>query len=592
MITLGAHKSHNSHIIISCLSVFAFLTTLTTVSALILSSSSSHAETSSVLASVTVPDVCTLSKDSSTSTEHSATSKANAYIPDIGETVINVSCNDANGFSIYAVGYSNDTVGNTNLIGETTGSTIPTGTDTSKTVSNWAMKLTPVTGTFTPTILNDYDQYHTVPSTATKVATRTASIDVSAVSTIKTTYAVALSPAQTRDTYNGKVKYTVVHPNYAKNDGTVDSYNVPVTFAGTGVESVTFTATGYPTRIVSTSGGTVNLIKDAVYTATATFTSGYEFVSWALNNSTYGTLGSTATNPTTFTPNVNSANAVITITGQKSKLYMQNMTASDCATTAQTVYDKRDEKSYEVQILADGNCWMLDNLAIDLVSATLANLKGNTNASDVTLTYLKNGGGTSPQTAYAVATATSSGYFDRPAIATSGTCSDAYCVNNPTNSSWKWDAVTTTPINGTSSYAQGQIGIYYNYCAASAGSFCYAYSSGPSSDPDISTLQDIKEDICPKGWHLPTSTSGGEFQALYSKYSGAQTFQVALSTPLSGLFFNGKAGNQGNYGRFWSSTMYSNADFMYHLNVTSTSVNTSDSTPRDRGFSVRCVFDS
>ena len=215
MIKLGAPKSY-----VASVSVLAVLASITTISGFVLSSSPSHAETSSVLASVTVPDVCTLRKDNS-STEHTATSKANAYISDIGETTINISCNDTNGFSIYAVGYSNDTVGNTNLIGETTSSTIPTGTSTDKSVSNWAMKLTAVSGTFTPTILNDFDSYHEVPSTATKVATRTGSIDLSANAQIKTTYAVALSAAQTKDTYTGKVKYTVVHPNYAKADGTL-----------------------------------------------------------------------------------------------------------------------------------------------------------------------------------------------------------------------------------------------------------------------------------------------------------------------------------------------------------------------------------
>ena len=207
-------------------SIFASLACLSSLSAFVLSSSYSHAEASgSVTASVTVPDVCTLSADSS-STAHTATVEVGTYTQGIGETLLNVLCNDNNGYSIYAVGYSNNTVGNTNLIGTTNGATIPTGTSTvtgSSAVSNWAMKLTAVSGTFPATILDSYDSYHVVPSTATKVATRTSSIDLSADSQIKTTYAVSISPSQAADTYTGKVKYTVVHPNNANADGCVET---------------------------------------------------------------------------------------------------------------------------------------------------------------------------------------------------------------------------------------------------------------------------------------------------------------------------------------------------------------------------------
>ena len=223
-------KPNNSSIFTPYFIIVAFLATLTTVSTLILSSSSSHAETSSVLASVTVPDVCTIAADNS-STAHTDTVGVGEYKANIGETVFNITCNDNNGYSIYAVGYSNNTVGNTNLIGTTNGATIPTGTSTvtgSSAVSNWAMKLTAVSGTFPATILDSYDSYHVVPSTATKIATRTSSIDLSEDSKIKTTYAVSISPAQTADSYVGKVKYTVVHPNYANADGSVPQplYNI------------------------------------------------------------------------------------------------------------------------------------------------------------------------------------------------------------------------------------------------------------------------------------------------------------------------------------------------------------------------------
>ena len=74
---------------------------------------------------------------------------------------------------------------------------------------------------------------------------------------------------------------------------------------------------------------------------------------------------------------------------------MQDLNEAWCTTTPSLVQDSRDGTLYHIQRLADGNCWMLDNLAIDLTDPTVqANLtESTTNASNTTLGYLKNGGG-------------------------------------------------------------------------------------------------------------------------------------------------------------------------------------------------------
>lgn len=273
--------------------------------------------------------------------------------------------------------------------------------------------------------------------------------------------------------------------------------------------------------------------------------------------------------------------------------------------------DKRDNKSYRIAKLADGNAWMLDNLALDIVSVSLASLKGDTNATDTTLEYLKgvssrnatnDPNGNYPTAGVDKAWASNAkDYYSIPMIAvdstTSGPCNDAYCVDGGSaGSPWSYDSETSETINGVTSIAQGKIGVYYNYCAASAGSYCYGNGTGstgsPSSDPDTTTLLDVKEDICPAGWRLPTSNSGGEFQALYTAYgSNVNNFQTALSTPLSGNFYSGKADNQGRYGRFWSSTWYSTIG-MRRLYVSSSYVYPSTNDFRDSGFSVRCILGS
>jgi uncharacterized protein (TIGR02145 family) len=207
-----------------------FLLLLTTVSALILSKNpntdTTNAAGASILAGVTVDSVCTMSGSMDTNKEHVASVHGSSYTADIGETVIRTNCNDGNGYSVYAVGFTDDTEGTTTLVGNATNYTIPTGTSTSTNTSNWAMKLTSVSGTSAPSILSDtsgsYESYHSVPNTATKVVTRTS--NTTSPSEFKTTYAVAVSGAQPADTYTGQVKYTLVHPNYAEADGTVPRY--------------------------------------------------------------------------------------------------------------------------------------------------------------------------------------------------------------------------------------------------------------------------------------------------------------------------------------------------------------------------------
>ena len=203
------------------------LLTLTILSALTLlktpSQSAANAESSSITASVTVENSCTMSGSIETNKAHTATVQSGSYTADIGETLVSVSCNDSNGYSVYAIGFTGDVDGTTTLVGANTNLTIPTGTSTSTASSNWAMKLSAVSGTSAPTILSDtngsFASYHVVPSTATKVATLTSNTESS--SSFKTTYAVAIGTSQPADTYSGQVKYTLVHPNNAGADGTV-----------------------------------------------------------------------------------------------------------------------------------------------------------------------------------------------------------------------------------------------------------------------------------------------------------------------------------------------------------------------------------
>ena len=271
----------------------------------------------------------------------------------------------------------------------------------------------------------------------------------------------------------------------------------------------------------------------------------------------------------TYTLNF-SLNAIPTIT----QYYMQDLSDATlaqevCATKHPTiVFDSRDEQAYMIQRLEDGNCWLLENLRLDISDPTVqANLtSATTNADNTTLGYLKNGGGSSPYPANGVIAKTASGgswdnEYANPYIATE--------YKN-----------TTQPASGSS--PAGKIGIYYNYCAASAGSYCYAANASSGN---------VSQDICPAGWRMPNGGASGEYQALFAAYSSnVANFQSALSTPLSGNFLSGTAYNQGASGCFWSSTRYDGSS-MYYLDVHhSSTVSPQYNLNRNNGLSVRCIL--
>ena len=105
------------------------------------------------IVNVTVPVSCTL--DGTGMDSHVAEINNRDFETEIGSTTLTAYCNDVNGFSIYAIGYSDDTYGNTNLIGQSTEELIPTGTTLDGSVSDWAMKLsTTANATYPITLKN------------------------------------------------------------------------------------------------------------------------------------------------------------------------------------------------------------------------------------------------------------------------------------------------------------------------------------------------------------------------------------------------------------------------------------------------------
>lgn len=156
------------------------------------------------------------------------------------------------------------------------------------------------------------------------------------------------------------------------------------------------------------------------------------------------------------------------------------------------------------------------------------------------------------------------------------------------------NASRNTPVASygpASTSGQAKVGIYYNYCAATVGTYCYA-SDGGVDIPD--TIIDAAQDICPANWRMPTGGTQGEYAALFDKYNNTQnatdasSLQYSLSTPLSGAFNDNTADYQGLYGDWWSSTNY-NTSSMRLLYASSTTVGPFNYYGRYGGLTIRCL---
>ncbi len=209
--------------------IIGLLVFVTLISGGVLASVKVKADDTTVIDEVTVmiPVACSMNSDDAASDPHTDELMPGDYKSEIGTTNVQVFCNDFAGFAVYAIGASSNTDGNTNLVGQTSSQTIPTGTNTTGSVSNWAMKLIKVTNptsgdpiVYNPenlSIENGYDNYSVVPSDYTKVASYKAASGPSTTdrtlgSKLQTTYAASASASQAADTYVGQVKYLLVHP--------------------------------------------------------------------------------------------------------------------------------------------------------------------------------------------------------------------------------------------------------------------------------------------------------------------------------------------------------------------------------------------
>ena len=184
---------------------------------------------SSVNASVTVGvGSCTFERDTVSGGNGTYTGTlANGATPiEVDGSIFEIKCNDGGGSAIYAIGYSNDEITNTDLISSLGSDTnIHTGVynpeDTTHD-SSWAMKMKAKEGGYsgaTPSF-GDFSTFQPIPDNYTMVASYPSSTldptgTVTSGGKIQAVYQAYASYTQPAGTYTGQVKYTMVHPNTA-----------------------------------------------------------------------------------------------------------------------------------------------------------------------------------------------------------------------------------------------------------------------------------------------------------------------------------------------------------------------------------------
>ena len=298
-------------------------------------------------------------------------------------------------------------------------------------------------------------------------------------------------------------------------------------------------------------------IDEGTYSLVANFGPKQAFQSWSatageITNSTY--IDYYANKYTVV------GNATITLTGKTVNTAIQNLPDSSCTSTPMPVYDNRDGQVYYIKRLADGNCWIMDNLNLG-AKPLVTDLTDNNTNLDSTISI---------STFNSWKSDTGHELYSTP---------EFIVLTNENSSSGN----TVDSKSGT------KFGTIYNFCAASAGTHCpdhYDWDSSPIYD------------LCPAGWRLPTGGTSGDFRAIYD---AVDTSDATIHAPVSEngfalalagtVWFGGSPGDQNSYGAYWTASRHWNAEMMFNAIFSGQSFHSDNATNngRDDPSSIRCI---
>lgn len=232
---------------------------------------------------------------------------------------------------------------------------------------------------------------------------------------------------------------------------------------------------------------------------------------------------------------------------------MQAITTANCSSNRIMAVDARDNRTYWVQKMPGGKCWMLTNLAY---------AGGGTNTYGDTKT-LQNG------SADGAGTYTVAKYYVH---------ANANPTTNPTQPTTSTDGGATNP----------QFGYLYNWCAAMGVQSTAACQNASTPTPDVIGS------ICPAGWRLPTGDTNGENRALnLAINNGATNTDAGLLTNAffqrNGRWYNG-AFDFSLYSYLWSSTMLSATSAYNWWYSPTLSSSWGGAVTKNAGLAIRCTL--
>ncbi len=226
---------------------------------------------------------------------------------------------------------------------------------------------------------------------------------------------------------------------------------------------------------------------------------------------------------------------------------MQDMTSTLCTNTpvdtVVTLKDTRDNNTYTVKKLKDGRCWMTDSLRIENKTITSADSNIPNNESFTIMPHYEGK------------------------------------VNATTPNNRSYESIV---------YIDSTYGGYYDYTTATAG-----WYDNKTTAPESVAAQDI----CPKGWSLPTNGNNEtDFGKLYAKYNSTELLMGEPNFQLNGYYYYGygivSVGTETNYDTRSISTSrnYIYAMFMNSSGTVELTHNALISgRPLATGIQIRCI---
>ncbi len=262
-----------------------------------------------------------------------------------------------------------------------------------------------------------------------------------------------------------------------------------------------------------------------------------------------------------------------------------------CSTLSQgqvtALKDIRDNNTYAIAKLPDGDCWMIENLRLDN-TATINSTNTDNPASEFAFVAPQNPTATNPW------------------------CNESTeaCVNQPLLATFNTaDTVAEMTSINQNIYSYGNL---YNWYSATAGRGTLSTDGG----------QNVSGSICPAGWRLPTGGGSGDTNSDFWRLSvatvgfepqdntwaeasryrygnldnnnhGVQASLAMRSYPANFIYSHALHWSPGvvNTGYLWTSTAYNtNNGFLFVVN-NSYEYPGSGSNTKNSGFGVRCVVD-